>query len=63
MITRYLEKINFAPRIAEKVSGSFPRACLTDEQKRIVLKKHDSCFYCGKKLSNRDCHMDHVIPF
>jgi hypothetical protein len=24
MITRYLEKINFVPRIAEKVSGSIP---------------------------------------
>jgi hypothetical protein len=47
MITRYLEKINFVPRIAEKVSGNIPRTYLTDEEKQIILKIHESCFYCG----------------
>jgi hypothetical protein len=61
MITRYLEKINFVPRIAEKVSGNIPRTLLTSEEKRIILNMHDSCFYCnGKALSY---YMDHVIPF
>jgi 5-methylcytosine-specific restriction endonuclease McrA len=63
MITRYLEKINFVPRIAEKVSGSIPRNYLTDEEKNIILKMHNSCFYCGTKPSSECYCMDHVIPF
>ena len=63
MITRYLEKINFVPRIAEKVSGNIPRTYLTDEEKQIILKIHESCFYCGVKPSNYYYCMDHVIAF
>jgi hypothetical protein len=61
MITRYLEKINFVPRIAEKVSGSIPRTYLTSEEKRILLKIHDACFYCNAEALSY--YMDHVIPF
>ena len=53
MITRYLEKINFVPRIAEKVSGNIPRTYLTDEEKQIILKIHESCFYCGTMPWNK----------
>lgn len=59
-ITRYLEKINFAPRIAEKVSGYIPRSYLTDEEKRIILELNNKCFYCKEKPG---ICMDHVIPF
>jgi hypothetical protein len=62
MITRYLEKINFVPRIAEKVAGSIPRTHLNNKQKTILLELHDSCFYCQAK-SDKGYHMDHVIPF
>jgi len=61
MITRYLEKINFVPRIAEKVSGIIPRTYLTNEEKETILKLHDSCFYCTAKTPNY--YMDHVVPF
>lgn len=62
MITRYLEKINFVPRIAEKVVGSIPRTHLNNREKTILLGFHDCCFYCQAK-SQRGYHMDHVIPF
>jgi 5-methylcytosine-specific restriction endonuclease McrA len=61
MITRYLEKINFVPRIAEKVSGSIPRTYLTSKEMQIILKIHNSCFYCNAKALTY--YMDHVIPF
>ena len=61
MITRYLEKINFVPRIAEKVSGNIPRTLLTHDEKQTILKMHDSCFYCNAKKLNYS--MDHVVPF
>ena len=61
MITRYLEKINFVPRIAEKVSGKIPRTLLTYEEKQTILKIHDSCFYCNAKILNYS--LDHVVPF
>jgi hypothetical protein len=44
MITRYLEKINFVPRIAEKVAGSIPRTHLNNKEKTILLELNDSCF-------------------
>lgn len=62
MITRYLEKINFVPRIAEKVSGNIPRTHLNEKEKGIILELHDSCFYCNRK-SDEAYNMDHVIPF
>jgi 5-methylcytosine-specific restriction endonuclease McrA len=61
IITRYLEKINFVPRIAEKVSGNIPRTYLTNNEKQIIVKMHDSCFYCNSKTGNY--FMDHVISF
>src|SRR5215207_4554153 len=51
IITRYLEKINFVPRIAEKVSGNIPRTYLTNEEKQTILKMHDSCFYCNARTT------------
>jgi 5-methylcytosine-specific restriction endonuclease McrA len=62
MITRYLEKINFVPRIAEKVAGSIPRTHLNSKEKAILLGMHDTCFYCQAK-SQKGYHMDHVIQF
>lgn len=62
MITRYLEKINFVPRIAEKVSGNVPRSYLNEKDKNILLRMHDSCFYCHAK-SEKGYNMDHAIPF
>jgi hypothetical protein len=47
MITRYLEKINFVTRIAEKVSGNIPRTGLTSKEKQIILRIHDSCLESG----------------
>lgn len=61
MIIRYLEKINFVPRIAEKVSGEIPRTYLTNEERQIILKMNNSCFYCNTRTANYQ--MDHVIPF
>ena len=61
MITRYLEKINFVPRVAEKVSGSIPHTYLTTEEKQIILRMHDSCFYCNANALSY--YMDHVVPF
>ncbi len=60
VMTEYLEKINFVPRIAEKVSGHVPRKYLTSEERQFILNIHDSCFYCKAKTC--PC-MDHVIPF
>ena len=31
----------------------FPRIYLTDEEKNIILKIHDSCFYCGTMPWNK----------
>ena len=62
MITRYLEKINFVPRIAEKIAGAIPRTHLNNKEKTILLELHGSCFYCQAK-SEKGYHMDHVIPF
>lgn len=61
VITRYLEKINFSPRIAEKVLGKVPRDYLTQKQRTILMQFHDSCFYCGSKVPKYE--IDHVIPF
>ena len=61
MITRYLEKINFVPRIAEKVSGSIPRTYLTNEEKQTIFTMNNSCFYCNASAANY--YMDHVVPF
>lgn len=61
ILTRYLEKINFAPRIAEKVLGKMPRDYLTAKEERILLRIHGSCFYCKRK--EQKYHFDHVIPF
>ena len=60
MITRYLEKINFIPRVAEKVSGYIPRDDLAKEEWIILTKIDPLCFYCKKKPGIRK---DHVIPF
>lgn len=62
IITRYLEKINFVPRIAEKVSGNIPRSYLNENEKKILLDIHEVCFYCNKPY-NGAYAMDHVIPF
>ena len=59
-ITRYLEKLNFVPRIAEKISGNIPRSYPTEEERQIILKINNLCFYCKK---NPGICMDHVIPF
>ena len=50
MITRYLEKINFVPRIAEKVAGSIPRTHLNNKEKTILLELNDSCFLLSKQI-------------
>lgn len=62
VLTRYLEKINFAPRIAEKVRGVPLRDHLTSMQKAKLLEFHSGlCFYCGRAADRH--HFDHVIPF
>jgi 5-methylcytosine-specific restriction endonuclease McrA len=61
-LTRYLERINFSPRIAEKVRGIPTRDNLTAREKEVLLKFHgDACFYCGRVVERY--HIDHVIPF
>jgi hypothetical protein len=60
VLTRYLEKINFSPRIAEKVRGIPPRRPLTRTEEEELQKLHPACFYCGS--AERD-HIDHIIPF
>jgi hypothetical protein len=63
VLTRYLEKINSAPRIAEKIRGITPRDHLTAMEKTKLLEFHDYiCFYCGNRPADRH-HFDHVIPF
>ena len=62
ILTRYLERINFSPRIAEKVRGIPTRAHLTAREKGELLKFHaDACFYCDRVVERY--HIDHVIPF
>jgi 5-methylcytosine-specific restriction endonuclease McrA len=62
VLTRYLERINFSPRIAEKVRGIPTRDHLTTREKEKLLKFHgDACFYCDKPVERY--HIDHVIPF
>jgi 5-methylcytosine-specific restriction endonuclease McrA len=60
-----LERINFSPRIAEKVRGIPTRDHLTPREKEVLLKFHgDACFYCGSRVVERyQYHIDHVIPF
>ena len=61
ILTKYLESINFSPRIAEKVRGKPKRDYLTAREKEVLRKLHDACFYCGKVVTRY--HFDHVIPF
>jgi hypothetical protein len=61
ILTRYLEKINVLPRIAEKISDSYKRTHLNQEDRRLLLQKANGCFYC--KRQENVYHMDHVIPF
>ena len=61
IIVRYLERINFTPRIAEKVSEFYPRDKPTPEQKKIMLSMNMGCFYCPNICTNY--YSDHVIPF
>jgi hypothetical protein len=62
VLTRYLERINFSPRIAEKVRGIPTRDHLTTREKEELLKFHgDACFYCERAAERY--HIDHVIPF
>jgi hypothetical protein len=62
VLTRYLERINFSPRIAEKVRGIPARDHLTAREKEELLMFHgNACFYCGKPVERY--HIDHVIPF
>ena len=61
VLTKYLERINFSPRIAEKVRGIPTRDHLTIREKEVILEFHDACFYCGRVVERY--HIDHVIPF
>ncbi|MFL6497603.1 MAG: HNH endonuclease [Nitrososphaera sp.] len=62
VLTRYLERITFSPRIAEKVRGIPARDHLTAKEKEELLKFHGNArFYCGKLVERY--HIDHVIPF
>jgi hypothetical protein len=62
LLTRYLERINFSPRIAEKVRGTPTRDHLTTREKEELLKFHgNACFYCERAAERY--HIDHVIPF
>jgi hypothetical protein len=62
VLTRYLERINFSPRIAEKVRGTPTRDHLTRREKEELLKFHgNACFYCVRAVDIY--HIDHVIPF
>jgi hypothetical protein len=61
VLTKYLERINFSPRIAEKVRGTPTRDRLTTREKGVLLDFHNACFYCGRVVERY--HIDHVIPF
>jgi hypothetical protein len=62
VLTKYLERINFSPRIAEKVRGIPTRDHLTAKEKEKLLKFHDNaCFYYSRVVETY--HIDHVIPF
>lgn len=63
MITRYLENINFIPRIAEKVSENIPRSFPDVREKNIILNLQKSCFYCPNTWDKHSPRYDHVIPF
>lgn len=67
--TQLLEKFNFQPKIASKVSGisdnKIKRNNLT-EYKEELLKEHNGKaidFYSGKELDLNDISIDHVIPW
>jgi hypothetical protein len=50
ILTRYLEKINVLPRIAEKISDSYKRTHLNQEDRRLCYKKRMDVFIVrGKK--------------
>jgi len=60
-ITEYLEGINQAPNIAEKVLGGLARTVLRPEEFTLIKKNQNFlCFYCGK---NTITDQEHVIPW
>lgn len=67
--TQLLEKFNFQPKIASKVSGISEnkiRRNNLSKYKEELIKEHNGKaidFYTGKELSDDDISVDHVIPW
>ena len=65
---RYLEKINddsVMDHLLTKIDKSSERENLTVYRKILFEEfENDTCFYCGKKLSNdgQKVHVDHFVP-
>ena len=62
---RFIEKLNFGlPHLVEKIEGNVAEPYNQKKFLKILKSFTDSCFYCGKKLTNAfDNNIDHVIPF
>lgn len=68
--TQMLESFNHAPRISSKVraidENNIKRSNLNKFKEYLDYEFDDGkryCFYSGKELTDKDCTIDHVIPW
>lgn len=61
---KILERWNLGiDNVAIKLEDSTKRYSLNEFKKELLLIDENVCFYCGKKLNSRSCHLDHFIPW
>ncbi len=63
---KFLEKINFTPQLISKIEYLGKEKTRKSLRKFLrILSEIDGgrCFYCGRKLKDKDTHIDHFIPW
>ena len=65
---RFLEKVNddkALTRVIEKIELATPRRSNLSVYRDILYSEFEenTCFYCGRKLTNSNIHVDHFIPW
>lgn len=61
---KILERWNLGiDNVAIKLENSTKRQSLNELKKELLLIDENICFYCGKKVNGKSCHLDHFIPW
>ena len=49
--------------ISSKLDKSTERKSLEEFKKELFINDEENCFYCNKKITKNNCHVDHFIPW